>query len=83
VSGHPVPRADHPRGLLTLWRCPFDGWGGYWHDLARRAEDVGGTGPPLDTLPGDAEDDEPEEAVIGVEAAPDEPVGRRRLWRRD
>lgn len=59
VSGHPVPSTDHLRGLLTVWRCPVDGWGGYWHDLARRAEDVGGSGPPLDELPAKAEVDKP------------------------
>jgi len=51
MRSHPVPEG-RPRGLLTLWRCPVDGWGGYWHDLARDpARDGIGGGPGLDALP--------------------------------
>jgi hypothetical protein len=42
LAGRPIPRENRARGLLTVWRCPVEGWGGYWHDLGRRAEDVGG-----------------------------------------
>ena len=33
VRSYPVGPQGHPRGLLTLWRCPVEGWGGFWHDL--------------------------------------------------
>lgn len=52
VAGRPVGPEGYPLGLLTLWRCPvLRQLGGYWHDLRRRAEDIGGTGPGLDELP--------------------------------
>lgn len=51
VSGVAVPDA-RPRGLLTIWRCPVEGWGGYWHDLRRDPlrDGIGG-GPSLESLP--------------------------------
>jgi hypothetical protein len=70
ASGRPVGPPGHPRGLLTVWRCPVDGWGGYWHDFGRDPMKGIGGGPVLETLPGEpAHDDEPE--------------GRRRLFRRN
>lgn len=52
VSGRPVGPEHQPIGILTLWRCPvLHTLGGYWNDTRRRAEDVGGTGPSLETLP--------------------------------
>lgn len=52
VPGRTVGPALHPVGILTLWRCPvLHTLGGYWNDLRRRAEDVGGTGPSLAVLP--------------------------------
>jgi hypothetical protein len=56
VSGHPVGPERRPRGLLTLWRCPVEGWGGFWHDLGRDPQVSIGGGPSLETLPGDDED---------------------------
>jgi hypothetical protein len=50
ASGVEVPDA-RPRGLLTLWRCPVEGWGGFWHDLRRTPEVAIGGGPDLDVLP--------------------------------
>lgn len=46
LAGRPVPG-----GLLTIWRCPFDGWGGYWHDLRRDPQRSIGGGPVLEALP--------------------------------
>jgi len=52
MTGHPVGPDGNPRGLLTLWRCPVEGWGGFWHDLRRVPERDGvGGGPGLEALP--------------------------------
>jgi hypothetical protein len=51
AAGVPVGPEGNPRGLLTIWYCPVDRWGGYWHDLRYRAEDRGGAGPSLEELP--------------------------------
>lgn len=46
VPGRSIGAEGHIVGILTLWRCPvLHTLGGYWNDLRRPAETIGGHGP--------------------------------------